>query len=74
MTPCTAREFVVTHGRRGTTAQFAIVQRAKEWGLKADIWATDIHSSDGLTALHARDYAMMAAQLAMIAFPELRES
>ncbi len=74
MSNCTAREYVKTQGRLGSTNQFLIAQRAAEWGVKADIWATDIYSSDGLTALHASDYARMAAQLAMIAFPELREA
>ena len=71
MIPCTAREFVQTNGRKGSTSQFAIVQRATEWGLKADVWATDV-TCPGEGVYLARDYAMMAAQLAFIAFSDLR--
>ena len=49
-----------------------IIQRAAEWGIKASIWAEDV-MGDYENAYWAQAYATMAAQLAYIAHPELRD-
>lgn len=67
MNPCTAREFVETSGRLGSTEQFSMVLRAQRWGLKADVWASIVPHS-----MMAADFAEIAAQLAFIGFPDLR--